>query len=180
MAPRRNPPPPIPRAAQLLLSLALLAPSTSCNNDEKSTPPPTTQSKESEVKTAYEDYRDMGARLLEAPDPADPEIPLRTTGKAQADLVAGLQGLKETGRRFELGPAYMHDVLSVVIQDASQATASVCVVDDAALLEGPTGQVVAEGVTTALWEVSLVLLDGEWRVEAVDEGEPKEGVKRCD
>lgn len=170
-------PPKTPTLITLLTTTLLLLLACSTPSDPPPTKPP---SLESEVKEAYEDYWEMGARLLGAPDPADTEIPLRVTGQAQTDLVAGLEQLESAGRRFRVGPSYSHDVLSVQVIDSSHATASVCVVDDSTLVEGPAGAVVAEGVTTAEWTVSLVLVDESWRVEMVDEGEPKEGAGRCD
>ena len=64
------------------LFLALVVGPASCKSDDDSDSGST---KKDEVKAAYLAYWKMGARLLEAPDPTDPEIPQRTTtGKARS------------------------------------------------------------------------------------------------
>jgi hypothetical protein len=169
-------------------AVVLLLGATSCSDDDddtaessstSSTTTPTTVSPEAEVKTAYKAFADMGARLLQAPNPEDPEIAQRTSGEAQADLITGLTQLRDAGQHYELGPQYGQEVLSVALTNTG-ATGKVCVVDDVQLLDNATGNVLGEGTTTARWTVSLVEPDEQWLVETIAEEEIGEGALPCD
>ena len=148
------------------------------SDDDGSDPTSTTLSQEDQVEAAYLAFADMGARLLENPDPDDPEIAQRTSGEAQADLIAGLRTLVANGQAFDLGPLYSQDVLDVTLVGAS-ATANVCVVEDSKRVDVATGQVVASGITTVDWTVTLQRDGNNWLVEEIEEGEVREGVVEC-
>ncbi|HEY3141073.1 MAG TPA: hypothetical protein VGJ86_08080 [Acidimicrobiales bacterium] len=167
-------------------AVVLLLGATSCSDDDddtaessstSSTTTPTTVSPEAEVKTAYKAFADMGARLLQAPNPEDPEIAQRTSGEAQADLITGLTQLRDAGQHYELGPQYGQEVLSVALTDTG-ATGKVCVVEDSQLVAS-SGEVLAQGVTTVVWTVDLVEPAGTWFVDRIVEGEVQEGAVPC-
>lgn len=152
----------------------------SCSTDDDDPPPPTTEeTKEEEVETAYLAFAEMGARLLAAPNPDDPEIRERTSGEAQANLIDGLTSLRDANERYELGPNYEHEVLSIDVADGS-ATAVVCVVDDIRLLDAATGDVKGQGTTTAQWTVSLIRSNPTWVIDRIDESELGQGVLPCE
>jgi len=148
------------------------------SDDDGSDPTSTTLSPGDQVEAAYLAFADMGARLLENPDPDDPEIAQRTSGEAQADLIAGLRTLVANGQRYELGPEYSHDVLAVTV-DGVTATAEVCVIDDSRLVDASTGEVLAEGPTSVAWTVTLVMRDERWLIDQIVEGDVEEGADRC-
>jgi len=148
------------------------------SDDDGSDPTSTTLSQEDQVEAAYLAFADMGARLLENPDPDDPEIAQRTSGEAQADLIAGLRTLVANGQRYELGPEYSHDVLAVTV-DGVTATAEVCVIDDVSLIDVTSGDPLGQGTTTAQWTVTLTRPDDSWVVEQVSEREIGEGALPC-
>ncbi|HMG43977.1 MAG TPA: hypothetical protein VK611_21775 [Acidimicrobiales bacterium] len=165
-----------------LLAALLFAVTASCstndnNNDDDAADP--TPSPESEVEAAYLAYWEMGARLLEAPDPADPEIPQRTSGEALTNLVNGLTTLKETDQRSELGRMYSHDVIGVRVDGASRAEVDDCAVDDSRVVNATTGEVVAEGLVTELLRVTLIRDDERWLVDHTSRVDAWEGATDC-
>jgi hypothetical protein len=175
------------RRCILLAAAFLLA--TACGDDDTQDSPPdptttttdpttTTLSPEEEVETAYLAFANMGARLLQAPDPDDPEIAQRTSGQARDNLVDGLTTLKTSGQHYELGPAYSQQVMSVTVAP-SRATAVICVVEDSQLMDTLTGAVVAMGLTTVEWTVTLVPVERSWLVDEIVEGEVQEGAVEC-
>jgi hypothetical protein len=137
----------------------------------------TTLSAEDEVEDAYLAFAEMGARLLQAPDPTDPEIAERSTGQAQSDLVDGLTTLRSMDQHYELGPDYGHDVLNIDVE-GDQAVLDVCVVDDSWLLDS-TGNTVAQGTTSVRWDVQAVRADDVWRVATITEQDVQQGVTEC-
>jgi hypothetical protein len=159
--------------------LALVA--GTCQSDDDSSAPSrttTTRSPETEVETSYLAFADMGARLLQDPDPTDPEIGERAAGDAKDELVASLQALRDAGLRYELGPEYAHQVLSTEIQ-GSGAVVDVCVIDDSKQVNAASGEVTAEGVTTVSWTVNMLREDDSWLVQEITEDRVQEGVAEC-
>jgi hypothetical protein len=168
--------------------LALTAGTCSSDDDPDDTSPTTerttertttTLSPEAEVEAAYLAYRDMVTRLLQAPDPDDPELGERTTDPNRAFLVDRLRALVQQGQRLRFGPDYEYDVLAVSI-DGDQATVRECTVDDAQTVAATSGEVLSEGVTTELLEATLRRNSGKWRVTTVDGIEHWEGAVTCE
>lgn len=154
-----------------------------CSNDDEppdATPRSTTTtlSPEQEVEAAYLAFAEMGARLLQEPNPNDPEIAQRATGQAREDLVNGLASLQESNQRYELGPQYGQQVLSMSV-GRDQADAEVCVVEDSRRLDATTGEVLAQGVTTAKWAVRLLHTGQQWFVDEITELENWDGEVEC-
>ncbi|HEY8545670.1 MAG TPA: hypothetical protein VIL36_11505 [Acidimicrobiales bacterium] len=158
--------------------VAVLPFACSCSDDEDD--PPTPRSPESEVKEAYLEFWDMATRLAQAPDPDDPEISERAAGKALDDLVTGLTSLRDSRRHSELGPGYAHDVLSVELTNDSAAVVEDCAVDDSRIVDDQTGEALLEGVGTQLLRTQMVLTDGQWVVEAIEQIEAWEGAVPCE
>ena len=160
--------------------LALAAGTCHSDDDADSTSDRTTTtvSPESEVETAYLAFADMGARLLQAPDPDDPEIAERTTGTAMTEFIAGLRSLQDVGLEYQLGPEYSHVVRSVQLT-GNNAVLDVCVVDDSKQVNAATGEVTVEGVTTVHWTVEIRREDGAWLVAKITEDDVQEGITEC-
>lgn len=178
---------PLVRAAALVLLVGLLlglvVGPAACGNDDDSSddPPPTTTSAttESEVESAYLAYWEMGARLLEAPDPDDPEIPERASGEALADLVAGLEALKSANLRSELGSQYAHNVIGVEVENDGRAVVDDCAVDDSRLVDAATGEVVEQSVVTELIRVTMLRDGDRWRADSSVQVDAWEGAVEC-
>jgi hypothetical protein len=167
------------RRSLAIITTALLALGFACNSDDDDTSSSTTTttSPEAEVEAAYLAFADMGARLLQDPDPSDPEIDERTTGQAKEGLVASLQSLSDARLRFEIGPDYSHDVEAVDL-NGDDAVLDVCVIDDSKQVDD-SGQVTAEGVTTVDWTVEMQRDDDMWLVADITENEVQEGMAEC-
>lgn len=165
-------------ALALLLALPIAPACTGDDNDADDTKPP--KDERAEVKAAYLAYWDMGERLLEAPNPDDPEIPKRTTGKARTDLVAGLKRLKQEGLRSSLGERYVHDVVGVELRGDDAALVKDCAVDDSSLVRAANGDVVEQSVVTELLQVRLVLRNESWLVESSTRLGAWEGAASCE
>lgn len=176
------------RIAALAIALALALAAATCGDDEdppdrttsttESSSSSTTPSPEDEVEAAYLAFAEMGARLLQAPNPDDPEIAQRASGEALGDLVDGLTTLRASNQRYELGPNYGHDVLSVDAQQDT-AVAEVCVVDDVSLVNSATGATEGTGITTAWSTVTLIRSGDGWLVDNITENRAEEGVVEC-
>jgi hypothetical protein len=63
-------------------------------------------------------------------------------------------------------------------RSVTEALVESCVVSDAVVV-GPDGAVRYDGVSTARWELSLVLEDGTWLVSRSDSFDGVEGVASC-
>lgn len=177
------------RTLALVATVALALSAATCGDDED--PPDdttstteadssssTTLSPEEEVEAAYLAFADMGTRLLQAPNPEDPEIAQRASGEALGDLVDGLTTLRASNQRYELGPAYGQEVLGVSVT-ADSATAEVCVIEDSSRVEATTGEEIARGVTTSRWSATLLRTDQGWLVDEITEEENWDGEVAC-
>jgi hypothetical protein len=133
---------------------------------------------EGAVETAYLAYWEMAQRLVEAPDPDDPEIAERATGRALETFTESLTTLEEAGRVVRHGPQHAHDVQSV---DVSGESAQVrdCAVDDASNVDLATDSTLDRGLITALYEATLVQQAGAWRVSELSQLDGWEGAVPC-
>jgi hypothetical protein len=134
---------------------------------------------EAAVETAYLAYKDLRARLLEAPDAGDPEIAQWATGAAEDRLVESLTMLEAEGRAVRFGPDYAVVVLSVSLAGAS-AELMECFVDDADVIDVASEEVVGESeVATVLNRVTLLAGPGGWQVIDIVQEDGWEGVSDC-
>jgi hypothetical protein len=163
------------RITAALLAALLFLTLPSCA-DTPTTPPETPKS---QAKAAYEDYRDMVKRLLESPDPADPEIARRATGGNQEFLVGQLTNLTAAGQALRFGPNYEFEVLSTEVTDA-EAVVRDCTVDDAETIDVRSGDVVTAGTTTELLEATMQLISGDWRVSKIERLGHWDGAVECE
>src|SRR5829696_6935205 len=178
-------------ALAALVAIALVITLTlSCGGDDAppDDPPPTTApvtttttSVESEVEAAYTAYREMVTRLLQNPDPDDPEISQRATGGVRDQLRSSLRSLRDQGRAIRFGEYYSYDVLGVTVRDGGAATVKACLVDDGETIDVASGDVISGGTATGIITVSLELVDGSWLVSLTPEPEfIDEGVASCE
>jgi FlaG/FlaF family flagellin (archaellin) len=172
-------------AVAVALAAALLALTTCSNdddNDETTDPSETTStttSIEDEVEAAYLAYREMVTRLLEAPDPEDPEISQRSDGENREFLVDRLGTLRTAGQALRFGELHQYSVQAVAV-DGQQATVDDCTVDDASTVVVATGEVVSQGTTTELLRAELVLDSESWKVRTIESVERWAGVATCE
>lgn len=172
------------RLAATIACAVLVLTGATCSGDDDdaaddTSTTPTTESPEAEVEAAYLAYREMVGRLLQAPDPEDPEIDERSIGENREFLVDQLSTLDERDQKLEFGPNYAVEVSSVSVSGRT-ATLKDCTVDDARTVDASTGEVVSEGTTTELLEATLAFSDSQWRVETIDGIGHWEGVAECE
>ena len=144
-------------------------PTTTEPAEESSTtadPTTTAPSVEADVEAAYLAYWEMVERLAQAPEPDDPEIEARSTGRVRNQLVDNLTTMRTEGQRIEFGPSNGHDVVNVDIDGAS-ATVSDCVIDEGVQIDDATGERVEYPATLGLLEATMVNSDNGWIVESI-------------
>jgi hypothetical protein len=138
---------------------------------------------EADVEAAYRAYLAMHVRLEGAPDPDDPEIPQRATGRTLARLKTVLADDVASGRVIRVGPAWSQTILSIDV-DGDQATLRACYVDESGVFDAATGAILEPTRVSTSIDTTLLERDGGvWRVSyrqppAADE--QWEGVTTCD
>jgi hypothetical protein len=137
---------------------------------------------EAEVEQAYRAYLAMEARLVAAPDPNDPEIPERATGRALARLKDALAEDVQKGQVIRVGPATSQTILSIEVMD-DHATVRACFVDESGLFDAANGaEIVPMHTGTAIDTAVLEREGGMWRVslrEVPAADEHWEGATSC-
>ncbi|HEY8526849.1 MAG TPA: hypothetical protein VIL48_17895 [Acidimicrobiales bacterium] len=142
-------------------------------------PTTSTTTVESAVEEAYLAYWEMGERLLQDPDPDDPEILSRTTGRLRAEMIESLTTLRAQGRRVRYGPRYGHHVLSVSVE-SDVAEVVDCLVDDGEVIDVRTERRVSGGLLTVRHRTTMVREAGAWKASEAAQDGTWEGVSRCD
>ena len=118
-----------------------------------------------------------------ASDPADPEFPglaETSTGPALERAQEQLAAYQFTGRvgRYPQGSIAEHRA-EVVSVGGDEATVRDCNIDDGQLVIAATGEVVNDLVATVLFEGSMVVEDGRWKLGSLKVIEKWEGVTGC-
>jgi hypothetical protein len=138
----------------------------------------TTQDPEAEVEAAYLAYWEMAERLVENPNPDDPEIVQRSSGTARATLIDSLTTLRAQAHSVRSRDRTSHEVLVAEVQ-GDTAVVRDCNVDDAVRIEISTGREVQSGITTNLLEASLASNAGSWTVASIEKLGGWEGAQKC-
>jgi hypothetical protein len=135
-----------------------------------------------DVEAAYVAYRSMVRRLLQAPDPDDPEIARRASGAALDRLQAVLEDLVATGDVARYGPTSSQTILTIDVT-GDGATVRACLVDESGRYDATTGEPVEPmKVGTIIDTASLQRIDGVWRVSGLKYPGPDEqweGASTC-
>ena len=139
----------------------------------------TTISPEAEIEAAIATYYAMVDRVVQAPDPDDPEIAQRAMGTNRETVESGFAQLAALGQYGRPGPNRSTTVLRATVS-GDQANADVCEVDDGRLINSASGDVIDDDVVTRLVVISLERVDGAWLVSRVDPTDSSwEGVSDC-
>jgi hypothetical protein len=145
-------------------------------------PPDPDAAVKAEIEDAYRAYNAMVERLLQAPDPNDPELQQRATGAALDRLVTGFADLVTTGDVGRFGPTRSLTVLTIDVAGDS-ATVRACLVDESGRYDAVTGEaVVPLMVGTFIDTATLERDEGAWRVNSIKNPGPDErwdGVSTC-
>lgn len=138
----------------------------------------TTLSPEAEVEAAHDAYYAMLVRLVQAPDPHDPELTERATGAALETFVSSMEEDSALGRVTRVGPNTGRTVLHTEVS-GDHATVEVCSVDDGVHTEVATGRVLDDDVVTRRIVHRLERINGVWLVAEATSTASWEGVTDC-
>ena len=116
-------------------------------------------------------------------DPPDPEFPGLAethTGPALEQAVANRRAFQATGRvgRFPEN-SIAESRLEVLSLGPDEAVVRDCSVDDGQIVVAATGEVVNDLVGTVLFEGTMVVEDGRWKLRSLKVIEEWEGVTGC-
>lgn len=148
------------------------------------TAPTSTTLSRAEVEQAVLDaYLANWDAYTAASDPADPEFPgvaETRTGPALERAQEQLAAYQFTGRvgRYPQGSIGEHRA-EVVSVGGDEATVRDCNIDDGQLVVAATGEVVNDLVATVLFEGSMVVEDGRWKLRSLKVIEKWDGVAGC-
>ncbi len=149
-----------------------------------STAPTSTTMSRAEIEQAVLDaYLASWDAYTAASDPADPGFPglaETSTGPALERAQEQLAAYQFTGRvgRDPEGSIAEHRAEVVSVQ-GDEATVRDCNIDDGQIVIAATGEVVNDLVATVLFEGSMVVEDGRWKLRSLDVIEKWEGVAGC-
>jgi hypothetical protein len=145
-------------------------------------PPDPDAAVKAEIEDAYRAYNAMVERLALAPDPEDPELPQRATGRALDRIIELMKDLVASGDVGRLGPTRSQTILTIEVT-ADTATLRACLVDESGRYDAATGEaIVPMMVGTIIDTATLERSDGTWRVSAIKNPGPDErweGVSTC-
>jgi hypothetical protein len=154
------------------------AESTTPTTTEASTA--TTVDRAQEVLNAYNQSWEAYHAASDPADPGHPALAETTTGPALQRAVEALEAFRASGRvgRFPEGSiARRHPEVVSLLGD--EATVSDCRVDDGQIVIAATGEVVNDLVGTALYEASMVVDDGRWKLRSLTLVQEWDGVAGC-
>jgi hypothetical protein len=136
----------------------------------------TTQNPETEVEAAYLAYWEMNKRLVQQPNPDDPEIAQRTSGSARDKLIDSLSTMRAEGSMFQFGPQDSIQILDIAVT-GDTATVRSCAVGDATRVHGSEEQDVE--ISTSELETQMTQAASRWVVTTVSETDSWKGVSTC-
>ena len=136
----------------------------------------TTQNPEAEVEAAYLAYWEMNKRLVQEPNPDDPEIAQRTSGSARDKLIDSLSTMRAEGSMFQFGPQDSIQILDIAVT-GDTATVKSCAVGDATRVHGSEEQDVE--ISTSELETQMTQAATRWVVTTVSETDSWKGVSTC-
>jgi hypothetical protein len=157
------------------------AESTSTSTSQATTTTTAPLTPEQEVLEAVAGY---WRTYFEANDPANPSHPgfqRYYTGPARVRSVANAQNRADLSLVIRRGPRGLF-ASTATLRGISGDRASVtdCIVDDSMLVDGPSGRVLNDQVTTSMLRLDLVHEDGAWKVfELTEEQHWEAEVPQC-
>ena len=139
----------------------------------------TTVKPEDEVKAAWDAYWKTVERLLQAPNPDDPELPSRAVDPVLSFLRDDLANFvaKRQHVVFRPGGKYVHRFISASIAGSS-ATVSGCQLDDS-ITETLSGEVVDDSISTRQIRATFHRDGGVWKASNVSFESEVEGLVGC-
>jgi len=143
-------------------------------------PTTTTLTAEDAVKAAWNDYWRVVERLLQAPNPDDPDLPTVADEPllsfVRDDLATRLAGRQHVVLRPD--GKYVHRFVSASISDSSAAVRG-CQLDDS-ITETLDGEIVDDSVATRQLSATFKFRAGAWRAVDVRVVSEIQGLVGCD
>jgi hypothetical protein len=135
---------------------------------------------EQEVLAAYLAGWEAKHRSNDPPDPEFPALGETHTGPALEQVVENRKAFQLSGRvgRFPTNSVANREA-EVISLEADEATVRDCSVDDSQIVIAATGEVVNDLVATALFEGSMVVDDGRWKLQSLTVVDEWDGVAGC-
>jgi hypothetical protein len=135
---------------------------------------------EQEVLGAYLAGWEAKHRSNDPPDPEFPALGETHTGPALEQVIVNRKAFLVSGRvgRFPADSVANREA-EVVSVEANEATVRDCSVDDSQIVIAATGEVVNDLVATALFEGSMVVDDGRWKLRSLRVVDEWDGVAGC-
>jgi hypothetical protein len=184
-------------AALVMAATACLSATAACGGDDEpseaqgttssstappeTTAPPTTLTPEQEVEAAYHEFAEVMAELAPAPNPDDPRLAELVLDPQLSTIRDNFASLAATNQYFEKGAESTYTIAQSTV-DATGVTATiiVCTVGADKKIDGDTGDVLADGVSTLENSVTYRQHDGRWMLENIANLRSWQGVTQCD
>ena len=146
-----------------------VAETTTTAPESTSTSTTTTEprSVEEEVEDAYWEAEAVSDDLLRNPDPTDERLPATRVDPNLSHLKALLEELVEDGIATEWvgGQPPPRELISVEV-DGDTAVVVACEIDNSLAIDVETGEILDDGVLSALLEVTLRQVDDTWMISS--------------
>lgn len=156
--------------------------SSSTTEASDTTAPPTTAppTPEEAAKAVYLEFVDTVNRLLRSgPDPDDADLAQLATDPVIGTLRDSLTTMQAEHHIVEPGPRTSHRVMSAALRGSDEVVLRDCSVGNDTLVDQDDGSVVDQGLSTRVLEVTLTLVDRQWRVSAIATIERFDGEVPC-
>ncbi len=129
---------------------------------------------------AWREYVAAADEWFNPPNPSDPRIAELLAASALDDYRLSIAQERTKRRATRPGPAGPPEHITTV-EEVGPRTARLrdCFVDDTVAYNYETGQVLDDGVSTRKLNVQLVIEDGRWKVEKIDQVSAVEGREPC-
>jgi ABC-type transport system substrate-binding protein len=140
----------------------------------------TTVGREQEVLDAYLESWEAYDVASDPADPTHPALAETSTGPALQQAVESLEAFRISGRvgRTPENSIAEHRA-EVVWLLGDEATVRDCSIDDGLVVIEATGEVVNDVVSTVLFEGSMAVEDGRWKLRSLKVVETWDGVAGC-
>jgi hypothetical protein len=152
-------------------------------SDAVSTTPPTTNPNEPAVRAVIDRYwRGYLKAVSDPPDPNNPDLVAVLDGEASARILGAVHKLQIDGQYIQAPPNSSFERLeeSVSFDNRGIATVHECVVDDLALMDGHTRNVVDGVLTTDFFDSTVAYVPGLGWVITTRAVSQKDGRVPCD
>jgi hypothetical protein len=135
---------------------------------------------EQEVLTAYIAAREAELTASEVADPSLPLLEMTHTGAALQATRDSLEAFRTTGRVGRDAPNSVFERRAAVVSvDGDSSSVRDCTVDDRQIVVAASGEVVNDLVATVLFQGTMVIEGGSWKLASLSVEDEWEGIAGC-